>query len=132
MNPEPPWLLSNWLGSGVLRRDHGKPARDAGQVENVIGRTRSGWRRYRAHVLDGHVELLVGLSVGLEDRQALFERVLVEREFLRSVEEAAADAGRRRAERELVVEQEERVPGGRDLGEVVEQGGSPPGAIWLA
>src|ERR1700733_10984207 len=41
-----------------LRRYHREPARNAGQVERVIGGARSVWRRQQAHVLDGHVELL--------------------------------------------------------------------------
>ena len=111
-------------GVGGLRRDHGKPARDARQMVRVIGGACSVWRRQQAHVSESHVEFRVGLSVRLADRQALFERVLVEREFLRSVKGAAADARqRRRQERELVVEQAESVLGGRDLREVIEREG---------
>src|SRR5262249_14323580 len=50
-------------------------------------------------------------------------RVLAEREFLRAVEQAAAQAWYVPVQRELVVEQQERIPGGRDLREVVEQEG---------
>src|SRR5262249_49874346 len=62
------------------------------------------------------------------------QRVLVEREFLRAVEQTATDAVT--SQRELVVEQQERVPGSRDLREVVEQEAVPyPGhagerAVW--
>ena len=59
----------------------------------------------------------------VRDGQALLQRALPEREFLRPVEDTAAEAGqRRREERELVVEHHEGVPGHRDLREVVEQG----------
>jgi hypothetical protein len=45
-----------------------------------------------AHVLDRHRDRRIRLSVPQEDRQALLQCILAERELLRPVEESAAEA----------------------------------------
>ena len=110
-------------GVGCLRRNHLKPARDAGPVED-----RYRTRTFRLASVScpcfsmATLNFWLGFPLDLTTGRPLSSAFLSERKFLRSVEEATADAGRR-PDRELVVEQEEGIPGGRDLREVVEQGG---------
>jgi len=121
MNPVPPWALSNWPATGcpgITATQHVMPP----MCSTLRGRrSRPAWGVAMFSIAT--VTAGVRRPVGQRGGQALLQRALAEHEFLRPVEEAAADAGRRRREeRELVVEHHEGVPGHRDLREVVEQG----------
>ena len=92
MNPDPPWLLSYCAGSGGI----------AGITENQQVMPGSLSVLSEAQVPSGvgskpmfsiaTLKARIRLAVAEGDRQASFERVLVEGELLRAVEDAAADA----------------------------------------
>jgi len=67
------------------RRNCGKPAGEARRMKHIIGKAGSVWRRQETHVLDGHSEGRVWLSITSSDGQAQFESFLVKRKFLCSL-----------------------------------------------
>ena len=82
------------LARDRLRRDHRHPAGDAALVQHVVAGAGPVRGADQAHVLMRHRDRGVRLPLA-SSGQALLQRVLPEREFLRAVEDTAAEAGQR-------------------------------------